>query len=86
MECIHAIQDLGIDTSTWDPLLVHLVAKMLDIETYRDHKEARKSPRDLPSLSELMTFLESKFYALEPINKRDRSLDINYQTLPTEDG
>lgn len=71
-ECIHAIQNLGIDTSTWDPLLVHLIAKKLDRETYSDYKEARKSPRDLPSLSELMDFLEGKFNALEPIHMKER--------------
>ncbi|XP_063836816.1 uncharacterized protein LOC135085961 [Ostrinia nubilalis] len=82
MECIHAIQNLGIDTSTWDPLLVHLIAKKLDTETYSDYKEARKSLRDLPSLSELMNFLESKFNALEPISTTERqtsSSNKNYQ-------
>lgn len=71
-ECIHAIHNLGVDTSTWDPLLVHLLAKKLDMDTYSDYKEARKSPRDLPSLEEFMEFLEAKFIALEPIHKRER--------------
>lgn len=65
-ECIHAIHNLGVDTSTWDPILVHLLTKKLDSDTYSAYKEARKSPRDLASLDELMTFLESKFIALEP--------------------
>lgn len=78
MECIHAIQNLGIDTSTWDPLLVHLIAKKLDSETYSDYKEARKSPRSLPSLSELMDFLESKFNALEPISTKERETTASY--------
>lgn len=71
-ECIHAIHNLGVDTNTWDPLLVHLLTKKLDSETYSDYKEARKSPRDLASLEEFMSFLENKFIALEPMHKRDR--------------
>lgn len=72
LESIHAIQNLGVDTSTWDPLLVHLMSKKLDQVTYSDYKESRKSPRELPKLSELLSFLESKFIALEPLYKRDR--------------
>lgn len=72
MECIHAIHNLGVDTRTWDPLLVHLVVKKLDLQTYTDYKESRKAPRDLPSFDELMSFIESKFIALEPIHKRER--------------
>ncbi|CAG9134447.1 unnamed protein product [Plutella xylostella] len=82
MECLHAIQNLGIDTSTWDPLLVHLISKKLDIETYGDYKEARKSPRDLPSLSELMEFLEGKFTALEPIHKKERDTTSTTSNRP----
>lgn len=73
MESIHAIQNLGVDTTTWDPLLVHIITKKLDQGTYTDYKESRKSPRDLPSLTELMQFLESKFTALEPIHRGEKT-------------
>lgn len=36
MECIHAIDNLGIDTTTWDPILVHILSKKLDIERTTD--------------------------------------------------
>lgn len=71
-ECINAIHNLGVDTTTWDPLLVHLLTKKLDSDTYSAYKEARKSPRDLAGLDELMTFLEGKFIALEPLHKREK--------------
>lgn len=70
MECIHAIHNLGIDTSTWDPLLVHLVAKKLDTDTFTDYKESRSSPRSLPVFDDLMSFIEKKFMALEPIQRK----------------
>ncbi|XP_059047784.1 uncharacterized protein LOC131843186 [Achroia grisella] len=72
MECIHAIHNLGIDTTTWDPLLVHILSKKLDHLTYAAYMEARKDPRSLPALDEFMGFLESKFTALEPISRKER--------------
>ncbi|KAL0892639.1 hypothetical protein ABMA27_014364 [Loxostege sticticalis] len=68
-ECLHAINNLGIDTYSWSPLLVHLISKKLDNETYRDYQESRKKPRELADLDELFSFLEAKFIALEPITK-----------------
>lgn len=72
MECIHFIYNLGVDTTSWDPLIVHLICKKLDPKTYHDYKESRKSPRELPAFEELMNFVESKFTALEPLSKKDK--------------
>lgn len=72
MECIHAIHNLGIDTTTWDPILVHLLVKKLDTHTYSDYMESRKEPRKLPVFEEAISFLETKFTALEPIKKHDK--------------
>ncbi|XP_063830297.1 uncharacterized protein LOC135079574 [Ostrinia nubilalis] len=86
MESIHAIHNLGVDTTSWDPLLVHLICKKLDTETYTDYKESRKTPRELPSFEELMNFIESKFTALEPLSKRERDTTDkkhSYQSKPT---
>lgn len=85
MECIHAVDNLGVETSTWDPLLVHLIAKKLDSQTYKEYKESRKNPRTLASLSELMNFIEKKFIALEPINKKENyqsPIKQTYQSVP----
>ncbi|KAL0829413.1 hypothetical protein ABMA28_004186 [Loxostege sticticalis] len=76
MECIHAIHNLGVDTTSWDPLIVHLICKKLDAETYIDYKESRKSLRELPSFEELMNFIESKFTALEPLSKKEKDAQI----------
>ncbi|CAG9133832.1 unnamed protein product [Plutella xylostella] len=84
MECIHAIHNLGVDTSTWDPLLVHLISKKLDVQTYTDYKESRKSPRELPSLGEFMTFLECKFTALEPVQRKERENTSSTSSAPAK--
>ncbi|XP_059047425.1 uncharacterized protein LOC131842876 [Achroia grisella] len=73
MECIHAIHNLGIDTTTWDPILVHLLIKKFDTHTYSDYMESRKEPRKLPVFEEAIAFLEAKFTALEPVKKHDKN-------------
>lgn len=72
MECIHAIHNLGVDTTTWDPIIVHLLMKKLDPDTRTDYMESRAKPRELPSFDELMTFLDGKFTALEPMSKKEK--------------
>lgn len=77
-ECISAVHNLGVDTSTWGPFLVHLLSKKLDQETCSDFKESRKAPRELPTLEEFMGFLEMKFTALEPVvQRRDREAIVS---------
>lgn len=69
-ESLHAIQNLGIDTSTWDPMLVHILSQKLDSDSYGEYIESIKNPRDLPVLREFIDFLESKFTILESSRKR----------------
>ncbi|XP_041976494.1 uncharacterized protein LOC121731205 [Aricia agestis] len=75
-ECIHAIHNLGVDANSWDPLLVHILCKKLDVDTYTNYQESRKEPRSIPTLEEFMTFIESKFTALEPIQHREKENNI----------
>lgn len=80
-ECINGIENLGVDTSTWGPLLVHLIMKKLDPETYKEFQESRKAPRDLSTFSEIKSFLESKFIALEPISRK-QDTSFNKHVVP----
>lgn len=70
LETIHAIHNLGIETTSWDPILVHILSGKLDTETYSSYMETRKEPRELPLFDEFMSFLQRKFTALEPVNKK----------------
>lgn len=54
MESLNAIKNLGVDISTWDPLLVHILAQKLDSETHNDYVESLKQPRELPSVKEFL--------------------------------
>lgn len=72
LETVHAIHNLGVDTSTWDPILVHIITEKMDSETYTAYMDARKNKRDLPSFEELIGILEAKFTALEPLHKKGK--------------
>lgn len=69
-ETLHAISNLGVDITTWDPLLVHLLARKLDDETFTEYVESIKTPRELPSLQEFLGYLEMKFTALEASRRK----------------
>ncbi|XP_063620692.1 uncharacterized protein LOC134793097 [Cydia splendana] len=80
-ECLHAIQNLGVDsvdTSTWDPLIVHLLAQKLDADSHHDYVEHVADPRELPTLAEFLSFLEAKFTALESSRRKQE------QTKPVQ--
>lgn len=69
LECLHGITNLDVDTSSWDPLIVHILVQKLDKETTEQYIESLKAPRGLPGLSDFLSFLELKFMALESANK-----------------
>lgn len=66
-ECLNGLSNIGIDTTTWDPIIVHLLSQKLDSMTYGEYIKDLKAPRELPELNEFMSFLESKFMAYETL-------------------
>lgn len=81
-ECLNAIKNLGVNISTWDPLLVHLLSQKLDAQTYNDYIECLKNPRELPSLKEFLDFLENKFTSLESSRRKQEPVK-SYHQPPT---
>ncbi|XP_026325377.1 uncharacterized protein LOC113234292 [Hyposmocoma kahamanoa] len=69
-ECLNAIKNLGVDISTWDPLIIHLLTQKLDADTHKDYIESLENPRDLPIMSEFLEFLENKFTSLEASRRK----------------
>ncbi|KAF9817611.1 hypothetical protein SFRURICE_014750 [Spodoptera frugiperda] len=78
-ECLNALKNLGIDISTWDPIVIYLVSQKMDAETYTDYIDSLPEPRDLPHLQEFLAYLEGKFIALETVR---RKTETNKNTQP----
>nr|XP_049702276.1 uncharacterized protein LOC126055742 [Helicoverpa armigera] len=73
-ECLNAITNLGVDISTWDPLLVHLLDQKLDVDSHSEYIDSLKDRRELPVLKDFLDFLEKKFTALESSRRKSETL------------
>ncbi|XP_026740536.1 uncharacterized protein LOC113502962 isoform X1 [Trichoplusia ni] len=73
VESLNAIKNLGVDISSWDPLLVHILSPKLDSETYDDYAASIKDPRALPKLQDFLSFLEGKFTAMESSRRKQEN-------------
>lgn len=76
-ECLFAINNLGADTTNWDPLIVFILSQKLDVDTHKDYVDSLKNPRELPVLEEFLEFLENKFISLESARRKGESPKSN---------
>lgn len=67
-ESLSSLGNLGINTQSWDPILIHLIAQKLDVQTRKEWEQSLKSSTEIPSCSEMFSFLERTFRTLESIN------------------
>ncbi|XP_017462989.1 PREDICTED: uncharacterized protein LOC108356386, partial [Rhagoletis zephyria] len=72
-ECLLALQNLQIDTSTWDPLLLPLLLKKLDQPTRLRYEQSLSKPREVQTLKEFLQFLEKHFQSMEAMGVKDKS-------------
>nr|XP_037875903.1 uncharacterized protein LOC119630464 [Bombyx mori] len=64
-ECMNGIANIGLDTTTWDPMIVHLMLPKLDSTTLNDYMNEIRDHRELQNLQDFLYFLECKFMAYE---------------------
>ncbi|XP_045495961.1 uncharacterized protein LOC123694542 [Colias croceus] len=69
-ESLNAIKNLDVDISSWDPIIVHILALKLDNQSHADYVESLKQPRELPVLQDFLDYLESKFTMLEQSRRK----------------
>ncbi|XP_075157882.1 uncharacterized protein LOC142231148 [Haematobia irritans] len=67
-ECLSSLDNLGVDTGSWDPLLIHLLSQKLDLLTRKDWEQSLRSSTEIPSRREMFDFLERTFRTLESLN------------------
>jgi len=72
---INALQALSLNVSVQDLMLNHLMLATLDTETQREWELHSSSRADMPTIAELITFLESRCRALELL-QNTQSLNI----------
>ncbi|CAK1584170.1 unnamed protein product [Parnassius mnemosyne] len=74
IECLNGLQNLGIDISTWDIIIIYVMSQKLDHES-RKQWEAKSSEltSELPKLSDFKDFLEHRFRSLEFLNTKPKT-------------
>ena len=79
-ECLNGITNIGLDTATWDPVIVHLMSQKLDHTTYNEYIKDLHDHREIQNLQDFLFFLESKFMAYESMKttKKENTPKISY--------
>ncbi|XP_045503995.1 uncharacterized protein LOC123700724 [Colias croceus] len=92
-ECIQSLNNLNINTDSWDPIIIFLVGQKLDTESLKDWEELthKDGSDELSTWSELKKFLEAKFRTLElvtPVTTSTREKPSTYKShhATVEDG
>jgi len=78
---MRALETLGQEPKNWGSLLIHLISIKLDKITLKEW-ESRAHCIEVPKLSELITFLESRYKILESI-ETVRNINIKGSTITT---
>lgn len=72
-DCLSALQNLGIDVSTWDIIVIHLLSLKLDAESRKQWElnvATNVSSDSLPTFKEFQRFLTNRYRALEFIEPK----------------
>lgn len=72
-ECLHALQNIGVNTTTWDPILLHLLVKKLDRGIHVLYERSITNPKELPQIKHFLTFLETRFQSMEAMGQKEKS-------------
>ncbi|XP_073821407.1 uncharacterized protein [Musca autumnalis] len=71
-ECLHALKNVGVDTPSWSPILLHLLSKKLDRSIYNQYERSIVNPRELQQVSQLLEFMETRFQSMEAMGQKEK--------------
>ena len=80
---MNSLNNVGCNTSTWDPKVVHSVLQKLSTTLRRDSENKQGEKTDYPTLSTFKAFLDSKINALAAIaldHPKTTSSEANIKT------
>lgn len=82
-ECLLALNNIGIETKGWNPLLFQILIKKLDRSLHMRFEQSLSQPKELPSVEDLLSFLEFQFQTIESITHREKSVHTPTKTAAT---
>ncbi|XP_075162829.1 uncharacterized protein LOC142235456 [Haematobia irritans] len=72
-QCLAALSNMGLQTSSWDPLLIHLLVKKLNKGVHSQYEQMIKNPKELQTISDFLSFLENYFHTLEAMSVKEKT-------------
>ncbi|KAL0822198.1 hypothetical protein ABMA28_004328 [Loxostege sticticalis] len=67
--CLKSLSTMGIQTQTWDTIIIYLVASKLDTESHKQWESYISNQcDDLPTWQQMVEFLETRFRTLEMVD------------------
>jgi len=66
-ETLSALNNIGIETDKWDPVLLCLLTKKLDRQKHLLYAQSVQNTRQIQPLNEFLNFLEQRFLTLKAI-------------------
>ncbi|XP_022824061.1 uncharacterized protein LOC111354747 [Spodoptera litura] len=64
-ECLNGISNIGVETASWDPMIVHVMSQKLDSHTLSEYMKEIRDHREIQNLPDFLYFLETRFMAYE---------------------
>lgn len=80
---IHGLRSYNFHADTWHPIIVNCVTRKLDEESRQKFEEQRHSPRKMPTIPELMEFLDNRYQVLLSDVHYQRENTIKKKALTT---
>jgi len=69
-ETFSALNNIGIETDKWEPLLLCLLTKKLDRQNHLLYEQSVQNTRQIHPLNEFQTFLNKGFSLLKPLDQK----------------
>lgn len=81
--CLKSLTNMGIDTNTWDAIIVFLTVSKLDAESMKQWEHhINNFTEDIPSWEQLREYLEQRFRSLEIIDTTSVRATPAVKTMP----
>ncbi|XP_031632584.1 uncharacterized protein LOC116346586, partial [Contarinia nasturtii] len=64
-ECMLQINNMKVETASWDPLINHIMLRKLDDKTVKHYECQLTNVRETQKLSDFLSYIEMRFLALE---------------------
>lgn len=76
-DSLNGLRNVGIPTDQWDPIIIHILIEKLSNETHALWEATQMAKNELPPMSELVQFLESRCRTLEAIADKPSGHYVN---------